>query len=218
VITLTASMPDIQIEYYDPGIIIHGSERNYQHTWRGDYPTDTLIVQMQQPLDARQVQTSPATTSTTKGSDGLTYHTIEFGPQPADQTTTIAISYVKETDTLTVEGFEVQSSAPISERTSGRVNIMDILPWGLGILGIFLLVGGLWWYWQTGREKPVTSKRSRGKRRRSRRTGSQVKGPSKSVQGSPVPPDNAVYCHQCGKRAEAGDRFCRSCGTKFRVN
>jgi len=27
---------------------------------------------------------------------------------------------------------------------------------------------------------------------------------------------NEVYCHQCGTRAQKGDRYCRACGTKLR--
>jgi hypothetical protein len=26
-----------------------------------------------------------------------------------------------------------------------------------------------------------------------------------------------LYCHECGTRAQTGDRFCRVCGSKLRV-
>jgi hypothetical protein len=29
--------------------------------------------------------------------------------------------------------------------------------------------------------------------------------------------EDAVYCHQCGKRAGFGDLFCRACGAKLKV-
>jgi hypothetical protein len=147
----------------------------------------------------------------------LTYHTIDLGPQPAGLETSVSIAYVKDSDALTVEHFEIQSSAPISERTSGRVRILDVLPWGLGLLGVLLLVGGLWWYWQTGREKPKARRSKRGQRSRRKQPTFQVKNGAKSDQDSQKTADNAVYCHQCGKRAETGDRFCRSCGTKLRA-
>jgi hypothetical protein len=217
VITLTASMPDIQIEYYDPQLGGNGSEKSYEHTWRGDYSIGSLFVQLQQPIDASQVETHPAVTSATQGSDGLTYHTIDFGSQPAGSNSTIRVTYLKDTDALSIERFEVQPSAPISERTPGRVTIMEVLPWGLGVLGILLLVGGVWWYWQTGREKPKKRKSSRVQRSRGRRAARQVKRMPKVDQGSTGTADDGIYCHQCGKRAETGDRFCRSCGTKFKA-
>ncbi len=216
VITLTASMPAIQIEYYDSRLKINGSERNYELIWMGDYPTGSLNVQLQQPPDADKIITVPDTTLTSQGSDGLTYHTIDLGPQPAGLTTSVTISYVKDSDTLSVERFNVQSSTPISGSTSGRVTIMDILPWGLGLLGILLLVGGLWWYWQTGREQPRTQQTSRGQRSRRKRPNHQERSTSGADERIPTKADSGVYCHQCGKRAETGDRFCRSCGTKLR--
>ena len=209
-ISLTASMTEIQIEYYDPTLEQNGAERNYVFTWRGDYPTISLLVQFQQPFDARQVEIFPQAATTTPGSDGLTYHTIDLGPQAVGTGDSVSITYLKDSNALTVEQFQVQPNAPISGSTSGRVNILDILPWALGALGVILVGGGVWWYLQTGREKPTATRRSRGQR------ASQPR-PSRMAEPSLGSGDTGVYCHQCGKRAEAGDRFCRSCGTKLRA-
>jgi hypothetical protein len=209
-------MPGIQIEYYDPRLTTSDSDRNYELIWMGDYPTGSLIVQLQQPIDAQQVITVPAATSSVQGSDGLVYHTIEFGPQPAGLPTSVNISYVKDTDTLSGERFIVQPSTPISENTSGRVTIVDVLPWGLGIVGILLLGGGLWWYWQAGREQPKTRRTKRGQRSRGRHPKPRFQSGSQRESSPSVSADTGVYCHQCGKRAETGDRFCRSCGSKLR--
>jgi hypothetical protein len=206
-INLTATQSSVQLEYYDPQLIKEGSQRNYEFIWMGDYRTEALNVQLQQPTDSSQVVTSPVAGNVALSSDGLSYHTIELGAQPAGEVVNVSVSYSKETDALSVERFPVQPSAPISDSTSGRSNATDLLPWGLGLLAVILVVGGVWWYWRLGKESPKTRKRSRGRR---------------PVKAQRFPADNgedtdeAIYCHQCGKRARSGDRFCRACGTKLK--
>jgi len=203
-INLTATMPGIQIEYYDPQLSKNGSQRDYEFIWASDYEIESLFVQLQQPSSASQVTTVPAATNISPSSDGLTYHTIDLGAQTAGASQSIRIGYIKETDALSVEDFQVQPSAPISNDTSGRTNIVDLLPWALGVLGIVLVFGGLWWYWRMGKQQPKRKQPSRGRR------SSSTKKQSSSIG------DEGVYCHECGKRAGGGDRFCRSCGTKLR--
>jgi hypothetical protein len=210
-ISLTASMTEIQLEYYDPTLIKDGAQRNYTFTWRGDYPTSALQVKFLQPFGASQVELLPQVVTIDPSTDGLTHYTIELGPQAAGSDATVSIAYNKESDVLTADQFQVQPSSPISVDTSGRVNIMDILPWALAALGLILVIGGLWWYLQTEREKPKTTYHSRGQR-------TSQTYPSEGAEPSLAGGDSGVYCHQCGKRAEAGDRFCRSCGTKLRVS
>jgi hypothetical protein len=206
-ITLTATMPGIQIEYYDPQLTKNGAQREFEFTWLGEYSSEVFIVQLQQPFGASQVVTSPTAVDISPNSDGLTYHTINLGAQQAGTMVSVSIGYSKDSDSLSIEGFQVQPSAPISSNTSGRESIVKWLPWGLGAIGFFLLVGGVWWYWRLGKQEPQTRKRSRTKR--SSRT---PRYPSGKGDGT----DQAIYCQQCGKRARGGDRFCRSCGTKLK--
>ena len=205
VISLIATMPGIQIEYYDPQILKDNSNRAFQFTWPGDYQIGSLSIQVQKPFDASDVKISPAENAVFSGSDGLSYHTIDLGGQLAGVPTNVNIEYKKPSDQLSVEGLPVQPVAPISSNITGRMN-MSYIPWGLGILGLSLLTGGVYWYWQLGKQqqKPKTSYR----RRRSAGLSSQSKSSS----------DDTVYCFQCGKRAAVSDRFCRSCGTKLRKN
>lgn len=204
VITLTATMPGIQLEYYDPQIQISNTQRNFQYTWPGDYAVGSLSIQLQQPSDASQVKTNPAAASVTPGSDGLSYHAIELGALPAGGSTEVSVEYIKTSDALSIENLPVQPFSPISSDITGGTNISGILPWGLGILGISLLSGGIYWYWRMGREQPKPKSPGRGRR-----------STGKPRQSSPADQD-ATYCHQCGKRAASSDRFCRSCGTKLR--
>jgi hypothetical protein len=78
------------------------------------------------------------------------------------------------------------------------------LPWILGILGVALIVGGGLWYWQSGKQSATD------KSRRRRRT-ARLKVSDETAAG------DEVYCQNCGKRASVGDRFCRTCGTKLRI-
>jgi uncharacterized membrane protein len=72
----------------------------------------------------------------------------------------------------------------------------------LGFLGILLIVVGLVWYWQSG-----TSAESANSRRRH---GSH--SASDTSSGS----EGQIYCHECGKRAQPADKFCRACGVRLR--
>jgi hypothetical protein len=204
-ITFTAAMPGIQIEYYDPQLTKNGTQRNYDITWTGEYQTDSFFILLQQPYDASQVVTVPVATSVLPSSDGLIYHSINLGPHLEGETTRVSIGYVKDTKALSIERLEVQPVAPLSDSTSGRVNMMDILPWVLGGLGVILVVGGVWWYVRMGKQQPKSINRTRGKHP------STVKHPPSGEIG-----DKAIYCHECGKRAGSGDHFCRSCGVKLR--
>jgi hypothetical protein len=69
-----------------------------------------------------------------------------------------------------------------------------------------LLGGGAYWYWRSGRQQAPEPKRKRG----ARRSSSERIEEAGEVSGH-------IYCHQCGKRAAQGDRFCRACGTQLRI-
>lgn len=75
--------------------------------------------------------------------------------------------------------------------------------WLLVFLGLVLIGGGGYWYWRSGQQE------SPAKARRRRRAPRQETAAAFTQE--------AIYCHQCGKRAGAGDRFCRSCGSRLRT-
>ncbi len=200
----TATLPELQVEYYDPQIQQQGNERQYKFLWPGDFNVDSLSVQVQQPFDSYDLRTSPGLGSAVVGQDGLQYYNAEVGALDADQTFEISIEYVKDTNTLTAESLQVQPSAPVDVTTAGWQNqLVAALPWGLGILGVVLIVGGGLWYWQSGRGG------EQGEKPRRRRKASSEQETLSDEEHS--------YCHQCGKRASGNDRFCRSCGTRLRV-
>jgi hypothetical protein len=203
-INFTATSPEIQLEYYDPGVVKQGSQRQYVYNWPGDYPVDSLTIQVQQPVGAKEMTLSPAADSSETGQDGLVYFTKRVGAVPSGQTFKLQLDYKKDADTLSAESLQVKPSAPVTNAPTTARTLRTYLPWLLGILGVGLLVGGGLWYWQSGKGKERPEPRRR-------RSSSAAAEPPVADAGSDI------YCHQCGKRAGAGDRFCRACGTRLRV-
>ncbi len=205
IITLIATMPGIQLEYYDPQIQKIDTHRTFQYVWPGDYLVESLSVQLQQPFDASQVKVIPTQTRIVSGSDGLSYHIIELGGQPAGVSMIVRIEYNKSSDKLTVERLPVQPVSPITSSISGHMN-MDKIPLVLVIFGLSLLTGGIYWYWKLGKQQVNPKVKA------------HQKHPASVPRNLKTNDDETIYCLQCGKRAVDGDRFCRSCGTKLRRN
>ena len=200
-LNITATMPEVQLEYYDPGLVKEGLARQFEYHWPGDYAVEALTLQVQQPFGASDMRISPASGQGETSSDGLVYYTEQVGALPAGQTFSLTINYTKSIDDLSVANLKVQPSAPVSV-TPERSDLLVILPWALGGLGVALIVGGVVWYLQSGK----------GKREDRPRRRHQPVALKEAVEAG-----GYIYCHQCGKRASPGDVFCRMCGTKLRT-
>ncbi|MGE5124283.1 MAG: zinc ribbon domain-containing protein [Acidobacteriaceae bacterium] len=205
-IDFTTTASEVQLEYYDPGLQKDGPSRHYKYTWPGDYAVTQFSISVQQPSGATDMRLSPSLGAGTTGQDGLTYYTQDIGSIPAGQTFDITVDYQKSSDALSVVDQPVEPSASIPQSSTPDLNFSTLLPWILGILGAGLIIGGIVWYWQTGRQRPVAE----GRRRRSRAGSSEAE----TLQGSS---EDAIYCSQCGKRASPGDLFCRYCGTQIQT-
>ncbi len=205
VIHFTATTPEAQLEYYDPRLDKDGPSRHFEFTWPGDYAVFSTQVQVQQPFDARVLEISPEMGPGSTGSDNLTYFVADLGAQGRDEEFDLVMDYEKDSDALTVEFLSVQPSAPVGETTPGRVRLLDAWPWGLVLLGLLLVMGAGWWFLRSEPRAP--------KRRVRRRSASVT--PAVEDGGTELA---VVYCHQCGKRAAMGDRFCRACGTELRTS
>lgn len=202
-VSFVAAMPAFQMEYYDPGLTKTGNQRSYTYTWLGDYAVDALTLQVQHPVGATGMVVSPGAGRIEQGGDGFTYNTIDLGSLAAGAPFDMNIDYQKSGDDLSVKNLEIQPSAPITPQAGNQLGVRQLWPWMLAVLGVLLIAGGGFWYWRAGRAEPAPN----GKRRRRSSAGkSQTTGP-----------ELAVYCQQCGKRASPGDRFCRACGTRLRI-
>ena len=195
---IMAKSSDVQVEYYDT-LDKTGTARHIVYQWAGDYAVDGFTVNLQQPLGATNLVTAPPLNNNGIGQDGLTYFGSLSAPLLAGQSYTLTVDYQKATDDLSTTGLPVQPAEPITPSTPGRVNSSATLPWILAGVGVALIVFGgatAFYMWR------------------------------KNQHGSPSPRKrhvrileddgaDAIYCSQCGKRAQAGDVFCRTCGTRL---
>ncbi len=204
VVALQATLPDIRLEYYDPGLKKDGTSRRYAYTWPGDYAVEALKISVQQPNGAQDMHTKPGVFNATTGSDGLKYYELNAGSLEAGQTFQIEVDYQKKDEQLTYNNLPVAPSEPLNSTESGRASLTSALPIVLGLVGVLLIVGGGVWYWRSGQQASAITRRVR---RRSR----------PAASGGEVIEGDHIYCHQCGKRALPGDRFCRACGAELRL-
>lgn len=208
-ISFVATMPAVQLEYYDPGLTKSNSSRSFEYNWPGDYQVKSLAVEVQQPIGATGMRISPSLGNGVARADGMVYYTSEIGSLNSSQSFSINLEYQKPSDDLSVGSLPIEPSQPLTPDTSGRVQVESLLPWALGLLGLLLIGGGGFWYWQSTRREPRSQSKTRARGRR--RVSQPVE--EEEEESSEI----NVYCHQCGKRAAAGDRFCRSCGTRLRL-
>jgi hypothetical protein len=197
-----ATLPEIQIEYYDSNLTKNGTSRNFVYQWAGDYAVDQALAIIQQPFEATELSVSPGPTTNQLSSDGLTYFTKSIGSLAAGQAFQLDIRYIKDSDRLSVESMEVQplgdSTTPAATNQDSQYLIIGLLV----LLGVGLIGGGSYWYWRST-IKTQPSRKSRSRASVAKATSSQAES-------------EGAYCHKCGRRASTADRFCRGCGERLR--
>jgi hypothetical protein len=202
IVTLNVnSYAPYRIEYYQP-LTRDGNQRSFSFRWYGDYDVDKYSVAVQLPADSANVKADPAFTSTATSEDGLYLigmvdpTTLKMG-----QSNEFTLQYDRQSETVSKpsNSSNIQPSEPIGPNTDGRVSI-DNLPWLIGGFGLALIGLALFFYFRS------TQAPERKTRRRRRAAANGDEGT-----------DEQAYCHECGTRAHAGDRFCRTCGSKLRV-
>ncbi len=202
VLAIKAITPVVQVEYYDPGLTKSGQARHFEYHWPGDYTVDKLTIQVQEPLGATNMQIAPDLGAGAAGADGLVYYQRELGSFSAGQSFSLTIDYQKSNDDLSSQSLPIEPSGPLASSTSARSAMLSVLPWVLGALGVLLLAGGGFWYWRSGQGIVEVNRSPRSRHK---------------PAAAPADAGAEVYCHQCGKRASPGDRFCRACGTELRL-
>ena len=188
---------DYHLEYYMP-YTLDGATRDFVYTWPGDYAVKSFKLIVQKPVAATGLTTDPILTAAPTDKDGFSYLSTQTVGLAAQKTFAMHVRYVNETDTLSASTLTVKPSSSLTENVSGQVALSTYLPWILAVLAVILIAGGFGWYWYSSRGM----KDGIGRATRTRRKTEQ--------------PDRQIYCHQCGKRAQPADHFCRTCGAELR--
>ncbi len=193
---ITATTLQVQVEYYD-ALVKDGKSRNIVFEWAGDYALGTIEVNFLEPVDAQNVRVVPPPVESAPNEDGLVNHIIWASDLSAGQPFIVTIDYERESDDLTISSLPVEPVVTPTADAEGRVSLIGTLPWLLAGMGVLLLAAGIFGFvaWQKGdREMPSPRKR-------------HAPRPSKD--------EETVYCPRCGKRAQSGDAFCRTCGARL---
>jgi hypothetical protein len=191
------------LEYYT-ALQKNGSNRHFNYIWPGDYSINTLVVEVQEPVNTTSFSSKPALPNTGKSENGLSLHSGTFGSVKAGEQWVLGVDYTRSTDELSATGQGVQPGGDLLDQT-GATNsattqfLARYLPYILASVAVLLIAVGVAWYWLSGRD---TTSGHRGRKRH-------------STQPVSAQSDQA-YCHQCGKRAQPGDKFCRACGIRLR--
>jgi len=192
-----------RVEYYQP-LTRDGDQRQFAVKWFGDYPVGGINVNLLIPSDSTNVTTKPALSGMETSTNG-SYLTgsLSRGALKAGESYEFEVQYRRASEAIAnpSPADSVQPSEPIGPETSGRVSV-DKMPWVIGGVGLALIAIALFTYWRSTQSEGRPSANT-GSRRRRRQQGEDD--------------DGQAYCHECGARAHAGDRFCRTCGSRLRV-
>ena len=188
-----------RIEYYQP-LTREGNQRIFKYQWFGDYSVKLFNLNVLVPADSTNLVTTPPLSNTEISANNLHLTgTVSRSGMKMGQSFEFDLNYERTSDALANpnQNTQAQPSEPIGPDTPGRVSV-DRLPWLIGGMGLALIIIALWVYWRS-----TQSSEQKPRRRR-------------------VPPaqeskDEQIYCHECGARANPSDRFCRTCGSRLRV-
>ena len=200
-ITFNAPSAKIQVEYYDTRITREQDTRTFNFSWICGTDINDLVVSIQQPVNATNMQVTPDFGTGQTQPDGLVYFTRDVGKVSNGTTLQVDFQYQKSDEALSINQQSVQASAPIS-----KTDYSQYLPWALGALAGILIIGGLVWFF--GYQNKIQT-RQKGRRRHAS-TPLRKEDANNSTQA-------VVHCHRCGRKASPGDLYCRTCGTRLPI-
>jgi hypothetical protein len=213
-LTLTTPNNRFRVEYYLP-YSADGSERSFTFDWQALLDVDEVITSIQKPAAATNVAVNPVADKVTTGQYGLQYYNLPPMAVRAGDSYLIDISYSNPGGQLSddllegepsvnpaVQALPLLGSNDSTAQTDSGFNWLLALAMMAGILIIAIVAWLI-----ISRQK--SSKRVRKPRPKRRVTPQTTPNKISSGGGTPV----AKFCHECGQPLEAGDRYCRNCGT-----
>ncbi len=197
VLTITTNSLITQVEYYQ-ALVKDGIDRHILYEWPGDSAVDVLEANFLVPPASENLRIDPPSINNAPGQGGLINHVIRAENLVEGQSFKVTIDYQRKTDELSISSLPVQPVTEPGVNTPGRVSMPVLLPWVLAGVGGVLVVGGVIGFivWKRGNTVSGSGK------------GSPVLRPQATTE--------TVYCHECGNRAQPGDIFCRTCGTRLK--
>ncbi len=187
-----------RVEYYQP-LTRDGNKRQFKYQWFGDYYVKEFTIKIMVPADSTELITSPILQNTETSTDGsMISGTVTKNELKMGNSFQFQVEYQRTSDALInpSQANQVQPSEPVGADTPGRISIAN-LPWIIGGFGLALIGIALFSYWRS-------TQSSEAKPRKHRRKIEETSA-------------EQAYCHECGARAHAGDHFCRTCGSRLRV-
>lgn len=195
---------EVWVEYYIV-LVREGTTRWVEYRWPGDLAVEAFSVAFQAPVGSDNISTDPPPVRSEFDSYNLQNFITETVSLEAGETFTFTARYEKADDTLSASTIPVEPARPL-EQTGGQMSWSDILPWVLGGLGIGLIVLVIFVLFGFLKgEKTASASPARRRRPQTVRLPRPEAGE-----------ETAVYCHACGNRAQPGDQFCRTCGSRLR--
>jgi len=189
--------PEIRIEYRDTNLIKQNDQREYIFEWQATYPVSSLIVILHPPYGASELDANPPLRASTDGGENPNQYAGEFGDLAAGETFSLHLRYTRNTTNLSYPALDVAPAMPLDETTAGRsASPLSVVLWLLVVALAVLISVGLYYFWFR-----VNSLEKRSRAYNSVR----IINPDKNV----------IFCHECGMRSQAGDSYCRNCGTSL---
>jgi len=187
------SQTTYHLEYYQP-LTREGNIRTFNYQWAGEYAVKEFSLEIQVPADSTGTKTTP-TIPFVQDQPILSGGAVMSGLK-AGQPYQVQLQYSRTSEETVIASpsSPVEPSQPLNASTDGRVTL-DKLPYVLGGVGAILILSALFYSLRANSfQLPKPRKRHHLAEDQSTQT----------------------YCHECGARAQAGDRFCRTCGSKLR--
>lgn len=194
-VTFSAPAASIQLEYYDPGMLLDGDDRDFTYTWPADYAVRSMSMRVLRPDNATSMSLDPDLGAAGLYQDGRTYYQSLIGSVDAGEQFNLRMRYSRPDDAISA-GYDAIFAAE-EDASLRRFSLENAVPWVIGALGLLLITVAVLWYLVPNHLGPFRQKaRSAGSRDITQRM--------------------RIYCHNCGSSAQPEDVFCRSCGTKLR--